>query len=130
MSVELVLGQNLNLSNNFVEVVLPALTYDTSIISCISAGQPLNCTKTPDIMQQLVIKFAPPCTQCTVQNTIKFLLTNLKNPAYINEANQMVIVNTRSNDGIIESGQITILLTPANILLSTYLKPTNQPVGT
>jgi len=42
----------------------------------------------------------------------------------------MVIVNTRSDDGIIESGQIIILLTPANILLSTYLKPTNQPVGT
>lgn len=81
-------------------------------------------------MQQLIIKFAPPCVQCTAGNILKFVIANLKNPSYINDANQVVVVNTRSVDGVIENSQKAIPLMPSPISLISYSKPTNQLVGT
>jgi hypothetical protein len=113
-----------------VEIVLPSVTYDLPSINCIAAGQNLNCTKAYDIMQQLVISFPPPCVQCAAGNSLKFTITNLRNPSYINDINQQLIVNTRSSAGIIENGIKIVLLTPSVINLASYTKPTNQVVGT
>lgn len=81
-------------------------------------------------MQMLVVRFVPPCVQCTAGNSIRFTVVGLKNPSYINDANQQIVVNTRSNLGVIESGLKTLLLTPSAIALAGYSKPTNQVVGT
>ena len=89
------------MANNYIEIVLPSVSYDLGSISCIAAGQNLNCSKTYDIMQQLVINFPPPCVQCAAGNSLRFTITNLKNPSYINDVNQQIIVNTRSSAGII-----------------------------
>lgn len=129
MSCEISITQSLNLTN-YVEVTLPSVVYDLPNIHCFSAGQNLSCTKSYDIMQQLVITFAPPCVQCTTGNTLKFTIVNLKNPSYINDANQQIIVNTRSIQGVIESGIKSLTLTPSAITLSSYSKPTSQVVGT
>lgn len=130
LSCEITLSKSLNTTNNYLEVILPPVSYDLTSIKCFSAGKDLNCTKTLDAMQQLIIKFGPPCVQCSVNNTLKFVIVNLKNPSYINDANQMVTINTRSIDGVIESNQTSILLAPSPIALTGYSKPTNQLVGT
>lgn len=129
MSCEIILTQSLNLSNNYIEIVLPSITYNLTSIQCVSAGQNLACNKTYDSTQQLYIKFAPPCTVCTSGSSLKFSIVGLQNPSFINEANQQITVNTRLINGIVESAQKSIMLTPSAITLNGYSKPTNMAIG-
>lgn len=129
MICSLILSQSLNLTNNFIEVILPAVSYNLSSISCFSAGQDLNCTKTINPSQELVIKLAPPCVQCNINNTLQFSIVNLKNPPFISDQNELITINTRSPLGIIESSVKTISLYPTTINLFNYNKPTSRSVG-
>jgi hypothetical protein len=101
MSGQITLTQALNYTTNYIEVILPPVAYNLANIQCFSAGLNLNCNTSYDGLQQLYIRFAPPCVQCTAGSTLRFSITNLKNPAYINDANQLIILNTRSTQGII-----------------------------
>jgi hypothetical protein len=57
------------------------------------------------------------------------MVNNLINPAFINSKNQQVIINTKTSKGVIESNLSDIVLTPSDLNIINYSKPTNQAVG-
>jgi hypothetical protein len=61
---------------------------------------------------------------------ISFLVINLINPSFINTKNQQIFINTKSSKGLIESNLSDIGLTPSDLNVTSYTKPTNQAVGT
>lgn len=54
---------------------------------------------------------------------------NLKNPPFISDSNEVLIVNTRSSLGIIETSTNIISLFPTSIDLFNFNKPRSKPVG-
>lgn len=77
----------------------------------------------------MIVTMDPPCVQCNSGAVLKFLITNVMNPSYINEGNQLIYIHTRTSAGIIESSEKLIALTPSDIQLSSYDRPVNGVVG-
>lgn len=129
------LTANLTLSTNigngdYIEVILPeSVNYQTEEIKCISAGMDLNCDKQFNEIGQLVIKIIPRCSDCTPGAQIKFSVTNLLNPAYINEINNMIFVNIRTALGVREAKEANIDLVPSDVQVDSYTQEMNANVG-
>ena len=129
LSCEITLQMNLE-SDNTIETILPSgVTYDTSNIQCISAGQDLSCTVSTNSIGELVLSMAPPCVKCSNGDKLTFSITNLKNPSFINDAMEIIYVHTKTSNGIIEAAQHSIPLVAGSVDLIVYDRPMNQKIG-
>lgn len=64
----------------------------------------LGCTKEYETnTNNLLIRFAPPCSVCNASSTVSFKINNLINPSFINDNMKAIGIKTMTNFGVIES---------------------------
>jgi hypothetical protein len=97
LTCNLTLSQMISSLQNFIEVILPGYDDNLSSIGCFQNGTNINCSPKFDNSSQLHITFPPPCLSCPPLTVISIVVSNLINPAFINNKNQQVIVNTESS---------------------------------
>ena len=99
--VSMTLGVALTQSD-FVRVILPQASYNTSAIVCISGGTNIPCNVNIDsVTNNLTVSLAPPCSQCSAGATLTFAIDSLINPSFINAYSQSIVIQTARSQGIV-----------------------------